>query len=161
VTQRLVDDRHVWATTLFDEVVELGYSGSYPSFTRALRVRELRPGCPACAAGSHRDAGVIGHPPGEETQFDWLELPDPPPGWGLSGSAHLLVGSLAHSSRWRAVLAESEDQPHLIEALDGVVRRLGGVPGTGGSTGWPRSVTRRRGGSPPASPRSRNTTAPG
>ena len=34
---------------------------------------------------------------------------------------------LAHSSRWRAVLAEAEDQPHLIEALDQVVRRLGGV----------------------------------
>ena len=29
------------------------------------------------------------------------------------------------------MLAESEDQPHLIEALDGVVRRLGGV-----STYW-------------------------
>ena len=76
---------------------------------------------------AHRESAIIEHPPGEETQFDWLELPDPPPGWGLAGSAHLLVGSLAHSSRWRAVLAESEDQPHLIEALDGVVRRLGGV----------------------------------
>jgi transposase len=127
VSQRLADDRHVWASTLFDEVVELGYPGSYPSFTRALRARELRPACPACAAGSHRESALIAHPPGEETQFDWLELPDPPPGWGLAGPAHLLVGSLAHSSRWRAVLAESEDQPHLIEALDGVVRRLGGV----------------------------------
>ena len=127
VTQRLADDRHVWASTLFDEVVELGYPGSYPSFTRALRDRELRPPCPACAAGQHRESAIIDHPAGEETQFDWLELPDPPPGWGLSGPAHLLVGSLAHSSRWRAVLAESEDQPHLIEALDGVVRRLGGV----------------------------------
>jgi len=127
VTQRLADDRHVWATTLFDEVVELGYPGSYPSFTRALRDRELRPACPACTAGQHRESAIIDHPPGEETQLDWLELPDPPIGWGLSGPAHLLVGSLAHSSRWRAVLAESEDQAHLIEALDGVVRRLGGV----------------------------------
>jgi transposase len=127
VTQRLADDRHVWATTLFDEVVDLGYPGSYPSFTRALRIRELRPPCPECTLGRHRDAAIIEHPPGEETQFDWLELPDPPPGWGLSGSAHLLVGSLAHSGRWRAVLAESEDQPHLVEALDAVVRRLGGV----------------------------------
>jgi transposase len=127
VTQRLADDRHVWATTLFDEVVELGYPGSYPSFTRALRARELRPSCPACAAGRHRESSIIDHPPGEETQFDWLELPDPPPGWVLDGSAHLLVGSLAHSGRWRAALAESEDQPHLIEALDAVVRRLGGV----------------------------------
>src|SRR5690242_15260473 len=127
VSQRLADDRHVWASTLFDEVVELGYRGSYPSFTRALRERRLRPPCPACTAGAHRESAIIEHPPGEETQFDWLELPDPPPGWGLAGSAHLLVGSLAYSSRWRAVLAESEDQAHLIEALDGVVRRLGGV----------------------------------
>lgn len=127
VRQRLADDRHVWASTLFDEVVELGYPGSYPSFTRALRVRGLRPPCPECTAGRARDAVIIEHPPGEETQLDWLELPDPPPGWGLPGSAHLLVGSLAHSGRWRAVLAESEDQAHLIEALDGVVRRLGGV----------------------------------
>lgn len=127
VSQRLADDRHVWASTLFDEVVELGYPGSYPSFTRALRARGLRPPCPECAAGQHRESSIIDHPPGEETQFDWLELPDPPPGWGLAGSAHLLVGSLAHSSRWRAVLAESEDQAHLVEALDGVVRRLGGV----------------------------------
>ncbi len=127
VAQRLADDRHVWASTLFDEVVELGYPGSYPSFTRALRARGLRPSCPECAAGRHRESAIIDHPAGEETQFDWLELPDPPPGWGLAGPAHLLVGSLAHSSRWRAVLAESEDQPHLVEALDGVVRRLGGV----------------------------------
>ena len=127
VRQRLADDRHVWASTLFDEVAELGYVGSYPSFTRALRARALRPGCAACASGAHRDAAIIDHPAGEETQFDWLELPDPPTGWGLAGPAHLLVGSLAHSSRWRAVLAEAEDQPHLIEALDQVVRRLGGV----------------------------------
>ena len=101
VTQRLADDRHVWATTLFDEVGGLGYPGSYPSFTRALRVRGLRPGCTACASGAHREAAIIDHPVGEETQFDWLELPDPPIGWGLAGPAHLLVGSLAHSSRGR------------------------------------------------------------
>ena len=58
VRQRLADDRHVWATTLFDEVVELGYPRSYPSFTRALRVRELRPACPECTAGRAR-AGMF------------------------------------------------------------------------------------------------------
>jgi len=35
--QRLKDDPHVWATTLFDEVVGLGFDRSYPSFTRDLR----------------------------------------------------------------------------------------------------------------------------
>ena len=45
---RLAADPHVWATTLFDEVAALGYAGSYPSFTRAIRVRKLRPVCAAC-----------------------------------------------------------------------------------------------------------------
>jgi transposase len=59
-------------------------------------------------------------------------------GWTISAIArHLginrrtvrtqLVGALAHSSRWRAVLAESEDQPQLVAALDAVTRRLGGL----------------------------------
>jgi transposase len=126
VTQRLNDDKHLWATTLYDEVVALGYAGSYPSFTRALRTRGLRPACEECAAATGRGRAIIAHPPAEETQWDWVELPDPPASWGLPGAAHLLVGALAHSSRWRGVLAESEDQPHLIEALDQVVRRLGG-----------------------------------
>src|SRR3982751_308905 len=39
--QRLVDDPHLWATALHDELVELGYRGSYPSLTRALRARKL------------------------------------------------------------------------------------------------------------------------
>jgi hypothetical protein len=70
---------------------------------------------------------VIDHPAGQETQWDWVELPDPPPQWGWGKHAHLLVGALAHSGRWRAVLTESEDQPHLIEAMDRITRALGGV----------------------------------
>jgi hypothetical protein len=50
-------------------------------------------------------------------QWDWLELPDPPVGWGCDGLAHLLLGVLPHSSRWRGWIAECEDQPHLIEGL--------------------------------------------
>jgi transposase len=123
---RLSDDPHLWATALFDEVLALGYPGSYSSFTRALRIRALRPHCEPCTASAGRDHAIIDHPPGAETQFDWLELPDPPPSWGWGDTAHLLVGALSHSSKWRAVLAESEDQPHLVEALDQVVRRLGG-----------------------------------
>jgi len=82
-TLRLADDPHLWATTLFDEVLGLGYAGSYPSFTRGLRDRRLRPHCEPCQASTGRDQAVIDHPPGAETQFDWLELPDPPPSWGL------------------------------------------------------------------------------
>jgi transposase len=124
---RLADDPHLWATTLYDEITELGYRGGYSSFTRALRTHRLRPHCEPCAAAKGRDVAIIAHPPGEETQFDWLELPDAPAAWGWGRDAHLLVGALSASGLWRGVLAESEDFPHLIEALDAVVRRLGGV----------------------------------
>jgi transposase len=124
---RLEGDPHLWATTLFDEVGELGYPGSYPSFTRALRSRRLRPHCEPCQASAGRDHQVIEHPPGHETQWDWLELPDPPAGWGWDGKTHLLVGALACSGRWRGVLLEAEDLSHLVDGLDRVVRRLGGL----------------------------------
>jgi hypothetical protein len=45
--------------------------------------------------------------------------------WGEK--AYLLNGTLSHSSKTRGVFAESEDQPHLVEAIDGVLRRLGGT----------------------------------
>ncbi len=124
---RLAADPHLWATTLFDEVVALGYGGSYPSFTRALRCRELRPRCQACRQAKTGERALIEHPPGEETQWDYLELTDPPPHWRFAGSAFVLIGSLPHSGRWRGWISESMDQPHLIEGLDQVVRRLGGV----------------------------------
>ena len=102
---------------MFDELLELGYDRSYPTMTRQLRARGLRPACE-----------LIEHPPGEETQWDWVELPDPPQHWGGGKNAHLLVGALAHSGRWRgALLCESEDQPHLIDGLDRVTRALGGM----------------------------------
>jgi transposase len=123
VAARLAEDRHVWATALYEEVQALGYRGSYPSFTRALRTRGLRPRCEACAGVKGRETTDIAHPPGAEQQWDWAELPGAP--WG--GSAHVLVGALSHSSQARAVLAESEDLPHLVEALDGVLRRFGGT----------------------------------
>ncbi len=95
---RLTEDPHLWATALFDEVVKLGYERSYPSFTRALRLRGLRPACEPCHPTKGRPAAVIEHPAGEETQWDWVELPDPPPGWdGYGKRAYLLVGALSHS----------------------------------------------------------------
>jgi transposase len=125
---RFGDDPHLWATTLFDEVAELGYDGSYPSFTRALRARGLRPECGACAAaGVPEEFAVISHPAGGETQWDWVELPDPPPAWGWGKNAHLLVGALSHSGAWRGALAESEEQPYLVASLHAVCGRLGGV----------------------------------
>lgn len=127
VAERLREDPHLWATTLFDEIVELGFEGSYPTLTRQIRVRGLRPVCETCRSVGQRPTAVIEHPPGEETQWDWLELPDPPPAWGWGAGAHLLIGSLAHSGKWRARLAETEVQPQLIDGLDRVARALGGL----------------------------------
>jgi len=125
---RLQDDMHVRATTLFDEVADLGYEGSYQSFTRVLRQRDLRPGCEECAAArTPGEFASIAHPAGEETQWDWVELPDPPAWWGWGKTAHLLVGALSHSGAWRGVLAESEEQAYLVACLHGVCERLGGV----------------------------------
>lgn len=127
VTARLVEDPHLWARTLYDEVEELGFALSYPSLTRNIRQRNLRPVCEVCRTATERPNAVIAHAPGDETQWDWLELPDPPASWGWGKTAHLLVGSLAHSGKWRAALSPSEDQPHLVAALDRVTRGLGGV----------------------------------
>ena len=127
VTARLVEDPHVWALTLLDELGPLGFTGSYQTLTRQIRTRRLRPDCAACRGATGRANAVIDHSPGEETQWDWLDLPNLPAGWGWGKTAHLLVGSLAHSGRWRAVLSASMDQPHLVDGLDRVSRALGGV----------------------------------
>lgn len=70
---------------------------------------------------------IIDHPAGEETQWDWVDLPNPPTGWGWGSNASLFVGALAHSGCWRGVLAESKDQAHTIDALDQITRALGGL----------------------------------
>ena len=120
---RFIDDKHLWASALFDEVVALGFPLSYQSFTRGLRTHELRPHCEACSGVKGRATIEIDHPPAAEIQWDWVELPEAP--WG--GDAHLLVGSLPCSGKFRGVFSTSEDQPRLIEAMDGVLRRLGGT----------------------------------
>ena len=124
LSARFADDPHLWATALFDEVVPLGYGCSYVSFARQLRLAGLRPHCEACAGVSGRETIEIPHPAGEEIQWDWFERRNAP--WG--GTAYALLGTLPHSSRVRGVLAESLDQPHLIEAMDAVLRRHGGTP---------------------------------
>jgi transposase len=127
VTARLTEDPHLWARTLLDELELLGFGLSYQSLTRNIRARNLRPDCQACRTATERPNAVIPHAAGDETQWDWLELPDPPEFWGWGKTAHLLVGSLAYSGKWRAVLSQTEDQPHLVAALDRVTRGLGGL----------------------------------
>lgn len=52
---RLAEDPHLWASTLFDELTGLGFAGSYPSLTAAIRAHRLRP-----REGQRRDATQCG-----------------------------------------------------------------------------------------------------
>ena len=90
---------------------------------RSVRSHRLRPHCEPCHGVTGRLTIEIEHPPGEEIQWDWFERRRAP--WG--GTAYVLLGTLPHSGRVRGVLAESMDQAHLIEAMDAVLRRLGGT----------------------------------
>ncbi len=124
VAARFVDDPHLWASALFDEVVPLGYPSSYVSFARQIRLAGLRPHCEACSGVKGRETIEIDQPAGEEIQWDWFERRNAP--WG--GTAYGLLGTLSHSGRTRGVLSESMDQPHLIESMDAVVRHVRAVP---------------------------------
>ena len=120
---RFVDDAHVDGTVLYREVADLGFERSYVTFVRELRRLGLRPRCEACRTGGHGATVELVHEPGEEIQFDWLELPETP--WGEP--AYVLVGALSFSGRCRAVICEGMTFAHLVDAIDGVLRRLGGT----------------------------------
>ncbi|MGO9753117.1 MAG: IS21 family transposase [Solirubrobacteraceae bacterium] len=120
---RFSDDAHVLASTLHSELVELGFDRSYPTLVREIRGLGLRPECGCCKAGAVKLTVGLDHEPGEELQLDWLELSETP--WGVPAS--VLVGALSYSGRVRGCFSEGESFPHLGEALDGVLRRLGGT----------------------------------
>jgi len=122
LTARFADDPHVDGTVLYREVCGLGFDRSYVTFVRQLRLLGLRPRCEACRTGGHGLTTIIPHEPGEETQWDWLELSQTP--WGEP--AYVLVGALSFSGKCRAVICEGQSFAHLVEAIDGVLRRLGG-----------------------------------
>jgi hypothetical protein len=103
--------------------VPLGWDAGYQALTRGVRRHRLRPRCEACAGVRGRDTIEIAHPAGAELQWDWFERRRAP--WG--GTAFILLGSLSHSGRMRGVIKESMDQAHLVEGIDGVLRRHGGT----------------------------------
>lgn len=108
--QRLADDPHLWATTLFDEIIALGYQGGYSTFTRALRRYDVRPHCEPCQA--------------TEIQLDWLGFQLPLMS-GLLGVTLLLVGALPHSGRLaRSTAAAMSSSPCSV------------TPGGSRSTAW-------------------------
>ncbi|WP_084725800.1 helix-turn-helix domain-containing protein [Streptacidiphilus melanogenes] len=51
--QRLADNPHLSAAALYADITTLGYYRSYASFTRALRVLDLRPTCPFTSPRHH------------------------------------------------------------------------------------------------------------
>jgi transposase len=129
IEQRLAaetGDPHLDATVLLRELRELGFDRSYPTLTRELRRLSLRPVCLACQHRGHAaDITIeLEHAPGAELQLDWKELRVTP--WGEP--AYLLVGALSYSGRIRAVVCEGKTTAQLIEALDHLLRALGGTP---------------------------------
>ncbi|MFB7666027.1 hypothetical protein ACFC1R_19085 [Kitasatospora sp. NPDC056138] len=136
--QRLSEDPHLPAAVLLGEITDLGYPGGYSTFTRSLRKHEVRPPCEWCqepvtgndgSSTAPQSTADAAQPTAEAVRFEWLELPGPSAGGGCEGRTHLLLGSLTHSGRWRGALAEEQDLPHLVEAVEHVLRRLGGTPG--------------------------------
>lgn len=123
LAERFAEDAHVDATVLYREVSELGFERSYVTFAREVRELGLRPRCEACRTGGHGATVELVHEPGEEIQWDWLELTETP--WGEP--AYVLVGALSFSGKCRAVISEGMTFAHLVDAIDGVLRHLGGT----------------------------------
>ena len=78
--ERLIEDPHLWAMTLFDEIVVLGFDQSYSTFTRQLRIRSLRPHCERCHAAKGRPVAVIDHPAVRKHSGTGLICPTHPSG---------------------------------------------------------------------------------
>jgi len=118
---RFADDCHVWASALYDEVVPLGYALSYTTFVRQIRsvafVRTARP-AGGEGQGHHRD-----RPPRRRGDPVGLVRTKKRP---LGGTAYVLLGTLPHSGRIRGCWP-THGPAHLIEAMDKVMRRLGGT----------------------------------
>jgi transposase len=121
---RFVDDPHVWGRCCS---ARWGSSGSIALTRRSF----ASCGCWGCvrsvsaagvAVSTSRLRSTI--PPGEELQFDWLELRETP--WGQA--AYVLIGVLAHSGRCRGVFCEGQTGPHVIKSLDGCAQAVGRHP---------------------------------
>jgi transposase len=124
IAARFVDDPHLPAVTLLDELTAAGFDRSYPTLVRELRRIELRPVCLVCQQRRGcAPTTEIDHPAGEEIQWDWLELPVTP--W--EQPAYVLVGVLSHSGRFRAAFCEQMTFGHLAGALHEILTGLGGT----------------------------------
>ena len=140
---RFADDPHLWATALFDEVVALGYDRSYPTFVRQLRQRGLRPHCEACRGregpGHDRDRASARARRSSGTGSNDAGPRGAAPPTSCWARCRIRAGPGACSP-------SRSTRPHLIEAMDAVMRRLGGTArmlahrpaGDGDRAGQPR-----------------------
>jgi transposase len=123
IAARFDEDPHLLLSVLHRELAAEGFKHCYSSLVKEVRRLELRPICPSCKHCRDKAPTVeIDHPPGEEMQWDWLELEETP--WGRK--AYVLVGVLSHSGRFRAAFCEQTTLGHLAAAIHPVLEGLGG-----------------------------------
>jgi hypothetical protein len=81
VVARLVEEPHLWARALYDELEEHVCSVVSESFDSEYPHPDSTPGLSGLP-DRHRASELGRHPfpPGDEAQWDWPELPDPPAG---------------------------------------------------------------------------------
>lgn len=120
VIRRLGAHPELRATTLYREVRELGYVGSYPSFAR--RVRVLRPVDPQADPQVRFETG-----PGVQVQADWADC-----GQWLVGeqlcTLHALVAVLGFSPMVAVRFATDTTRPTTLGLLTECLVELGGAP---------------------------------
>ena len=120
VERRLAGHPGLRATTLYREVRELGYLGSYPSFAR--RVRTLRP------ADEEADPEVrFETAPGVQVQADWADCG----AWLLGDelrNLHAFVAVLGYSRMVAVRFATDKTRPTTLRALTECLTDLGGAP---------------------------------
>ena len=125
IAARFDDDPHLLGSVLHQELAAAGFERAYTTMIGELRRLELRPVCKVCQHRRGRAVTIeIEHPPGEEIQWDWLELPETP--WRQK--AFVLVGALSHSGRFRGVFCEQMTFGHLAGGAHQVLVALGGTP---------------------------------
>ena len=92
--------------------------------------------CEACTGVRGRPTIEIDHQPGDEIQWDFLELPCP---WRPHTVLHVLVGTLAYSGRMRGAICAGEDEAQVVAGVASAgghgsplaVRRMSAVVLTG------------------------------
>ena len=79
IAARFDDDPHLLGSVLHQELAAAGFERAYTTMIGELRRLELRPVCKVCQHRPGRSVTIeIEHPPGEEIQWDWLELSETP-----------------------------------------------------------------------------------